>query len=76
MAGGEAPADENKVQQELQTLEQELPAEEASSESGKLKQLMVRVIASLLRAPPSFVTKGLRVPRYQSLTPVVSCRLS
>lgn len=44
MAGGgstEAVADEGKVQQELQTLEAELPAEEATSDSGKLKQLMV-----------------------------------
>lgn len=41
-AGTETPADERKVQQELQTLEAELPAEEATSESGKLKQLLVR----------------------------------
>lgn len=75
MAGGDAPADENKVQQELQTLEQELPAEEASSESGKLKQLMVRVIASLASPPLSFVTEGPAPPRDQSLTVSVHFRL-
>lgn len=42
--GGTDTPDESRVQAELRTLEQELPAEEATSDSGKLRQLMVSSI--------------------------------